>query len=465
MNKKKKLIIIGIILFILYSIGLYKLASNPTGIISTKTNDPYLARFIENYNTLKNDWYYFQGDEKVIEAATEAMTLSNEKNDVYTEYIPASETKEYFDALESEYVGVGVQFAIINNKPMITHVYEGSPGAKAGLQTGDYLLKCDGKSLEGLTTTEVQNKIVGKAGITRKIEYQRNNQTKTVSIVLKKMDASVQYHISDGIGYIKINDFTATMPDNVKKALQYMEDKKVKKVILDLRDNAGGYLDSLQELADLFLPPNKIVLQTKDKSGKVVSYKTTDNVEYKFDYTILTNGNTASAAEAFVACLHENLNIPIYGQKTFGKGIMQSFFEYKDGSYLKYTSAEWLTPKGNAINKKGIEPTHKIDANAINKVANMSYQIDKDIKYDSVDMNLKFYQNALNALGYKVDRTDGYYSKATATAVNEFKEKYNLTSEADLSKKVQSEIVRQIYLAKDKASNDNVLKEVMSILK
>lgn len=465
MKNKKTIIIVGILLFILYSVGLFKLASNPTGIISTKTNDPYLARFIENYNTLKSDWYYFQDDEKVIQAATDAMTLSNKDNDVYTEYIPASESESYFSALESEFVGIGVQFTIINNKPMITHVYEGLPAAKAGLKVGDYILKSDGKSLSGLTTAEIQKSIVGKEGTTRKIVYQRDGQELTASIVIKKIDASVQYHITDGIGYIKISDFTQTMPQNAKLALQYMQDKKVKKVVLDVRDNPGGYLDSLQALADLFLPPGQVVLKTKDKSGKVVEYKTTDKTEFKFSYVILANGNTASAAEAFVACLNENLGVPIYGQKTFGKGIMQSFFEYKDGAYLKYTSAAWLTPKDHAINKKGIEPTHKITGSALDNIKNMAYTVNKDIKNDSVDMNLKFYQNALNALGYKVDRTDGYYSVGTNNALNKFKQDHNLTNETDLSVKVQSEIIRTVYIKSDNSSNDKVLKDVINTLK
>jgi carboxyl-terminal processing protease len=443
---------------------IYRLGANPTAMISSRSNDPYLSRFIENYNTLKNDWYYFNSNEEVIEKATDAMLSSND-NDVYSEYISAKDSETYFDDLESDFVGLGIRYIIINDYPMVVDIYEGSPAQKSGMKIGDYLIKIDDTSLKGLKQDDIKKKIVGKEGTIRTVEFSNTKQNKIAKITIKALDGSVNYRVIDGIGYIHILDFSRTMPINVEKALKEFQKNNVKKVILDLRDNPGGYLDALERLADLFLPSNQIVLSAKDKSGTINSYKTTDNKVYNFNYVLLTNKGTASAAEGFVACLNENLKVPIYGQTTFGKGIMQSFFKYNDDAYLKYTSAEWLTPKGNMINKIGIKPTYELKNNIIVNLDNERKTVSQDIKNNTVNNNLGYYQKALNALSYHVDRTDGYYSTTTNKAIVLFKNDFNLSSEKDLSKKVQAEIIRQITIKANSSRNDDVLNKVMDILK
>lgn len=458
MNKKPKntlIIIIVVAVFALYSFGLYTIASNPTAMISAKSNDKYLSRFIENYNNLKENWYYFGSEEDVINAATEAMTTSA-KDDHYTEYINSEHAKEYFESMDSDYVGLGVAFLRSKTYPIVSRVFTGSPADLAGIKVGDALIKVNNKSLKGLNSEKVRQIVVGKENEKRAITIERDNKEKVVNVVLKALDSSVSYEIIDNNGYLNFNEFSKTSPKKIKEALDYFSKKNVSKVIVDMRDNPGGYLDSLQKIADMFVDANKVVIGTKDKSGRVQKYKTVEPGHYDKEIVILANHNSASASEALIACLNENNNIPILGETTYGKGIMQEFFEYDDHGFLKYTNGEWLTPKGNAINKKGIAPTVPIKDSSIFEAADLLYDFTNTIKYDSVSPALVSFQRALKALGYKIDRTDGYYSSGTKKVIEQFKKDFNIV-ETDLGDKTQNKIVQQILTEKNKRSNDNVL--------
>lgn len=459
MSKKNKKIIL-VLSFILYSIILFNIASNPTSIISNKTNDPYLARFIENYNVLKENWYFFSGKKEVIDAATEAMVSSNEKNDVYTHYIPAELSQEYLESMESDFVGIGVTYTKTGFYPLVTRVFYDSPAQKAKIKAGDFIQKVDNKDIKDKDLEEIKALIKGKTGQKRSLTIIRNNEKIEVELKLDNIESSVESSLIDKTGYLIINSFSKTTAKEVDNELSSFKKQNIKKVIIDLRDNPGGYLDSLEAIADLFLKENKIILKTKDNQNHINEYKSVNAKAYDFDVILLANQNSASASEALLASLNENLSFPIYGETTFGKGIMQNLFEYDDGAYLKYTNAEWLTPKGNSINQKGITPTNKIKKSLIYQAATYEYFIDKNLIYDQVSKNLISYQKALKALGYDVDRVDGYYSAKTKSAVEKFKKENKLTSEKDLSKKVQAFIISRVFFKVDN-SKDIVLESAL----
>lgn len=459
MFKKHKKIIL-LIIFIVYSVALFNIASQPTNIISNKTNDPQLARFIENYNVLKENWYFFKSEKEVINAATEAMVESNKKNDVYTYYIPEELSEEYLSSMESDFVGIGVTYTQTGYYPLITRVLYDSPAQKAELKAGDFIKEIDNQDLADKEADEVKKLILGKVNDTRNLTIIRNKQEQKIEVKLANIESSVESNIIKGKGYLSINNFSKTTAQEVEEELEVFKDKKIKQIIIDLRGNPGGYLDTLEDIADLFLKANKVILKTKDAQGHINEYKSTSNQTYDFDVILLADNNSASASEALLACLNENLNYPIYGETTYGKGIMQNMFEYDDGAFLKYTNAEWLTPKGNSINKSGIKPTNKVKKSKIYQASSLAYVMDKDIKFDSVNKNLIEYQKALLSLGYDVDRQDGYYSSQTAKAINKFKKNNNLEDEKDLSKKVQAYIMSQVF-SKIATSKDLVLEEAL----
>lgn len=459
MRKNQRLFIAlaGIILYTFLIITLFG-----GGSVGFKTNDKYLSRFIENYNILKEDWYYFTNERDVIMGANNAISTSNYKNDPYTMYIPSDKSAEYFSQLESDYVGIGITYYMSSEHPIITQVFEHSPAEQAGLKVGDNIIKINDKSVEGLTAEQNKALVSGKEGTKVKLTILRNNKLMDFEITRKALDSSVVYDMKKdrSKGYLKLSEFTNTSTKEVRTVLQNFKNNKVKTLVLDLRGNPGGYLTAVQGIADLFLPKGKVIMQTRDAHLRVQKYLTTSDEKYDFNIKILTDKSTASAAEVLTACLQENLGAKVYGETTFGKGIMQTHYQYKDGSYMKYTNAEWLTPRGRSINKSGIKPDFAIKKSVLYDVLDLTFNNKKNIKNDTVDNNLISYQKTLKALGYKIDRVDGYYSPKTNSAINTFKRENNLANERDLSTKVQSKIIEVLFIKSQNDKYDNVLHDV-----
>jgi len=463
LSKRSKLLLV-ILLFVLYSIGLVKLVS-PTSALA-RFGDPALTRFIENYKLLRENWLFFTSNEEVLQAATDAMTNSNLENDRYTEYISNENSDDFLQTMNSSFVGIGIEFFATPDYPLVTRVIPNAPAQEAGLQVGDIIIKVDNQDIRGLNSTELRDRVIGDAGSVVNITVMRGSQEHTYPVTRAAIDSSINFELIDDVGYIAINQFSTTTDTELLNALNYMNEHQITRLVLDLRNNPGGRLDTLERSLDLFLPANKIVLKARDNVGNIVEYKTTNNnIVYDGQMIILVNNNSASAAEAFTAALSEQLDVPVYGQTTFGKGIMQNFFTFPDQSILKYTNAEWLTPNGNSINQEGIHPTKEIELTPIQQAARMGMQVSEDIKFDTVSANLIPFQRVLRILGYNPGREDGYFSQQTLNAIHAFNQDHGIVDEDDLSVRVQSAIISQVLLQANERSNDVVLNSALQTLR
>ena len=172
---------------------------------------------------------------------------------------------------------------------------------------------------------------------------------------------SVKSEIFDNIGYINISTFSATTEEQVKKELDNF-DKNISNLIIDLRNNTGGYLNAAYDVSELFLKKGKVIYQLKDRNNKITKF-TAKSGEYRHfnNIIVIINGSTASASEILALALKESANAKIVGTKSYGKGTVQETSKLKSGSMVKYTTAYWLSPEGNSINKTGITPDYKID--------------------------------------------------------------------------------------------------------
>jgi len=461
---KKQRVYALIALFFLYSIVLVKLVS-PTSFVA-RLHDPALSRFIENYKLLRENWLFFTSDEEVLNAATQAMTNSNLENDRYTEYISSENSSAFLNTMNSSFVGIGIEFFSTPDYPIVTNVIPNAPAFRAGMQIGDIITKVDGQDIRGLNSSQLRDIVIGEANTVVDLTVERGNNTVQLPITRAAIDSSLNFQmLEDHIGYISINQFSTTTDTELLNALNYMNENNVEKLVLDLRNNPGGRLDTLERMLDLFLPANKIVLQARDNRGNIIQYKTTNNnVVYDKEMVILVNSNSASAAEAFTAAMSEQLDVPVFGQRTFGKGIMQNFFTFPDDSILKYTNAEWLSPNGNSINRDGILPSHVIELSQAQQAARLGMQVSEDIKYDTVNSNLIPFQKVLNMLGFNPGREDGYFSQQTRNALNQFKLQNNLTNETDLSTRVQSRLISNVLVAANTRSNDATLNAAINYL-
>ena len=337
--------------------------NNYDKISKSKSDDSSseIKEFTESYNHIINSYIDEVDKSKLIDAAISGMY--NFLNDEYSIYMDNDMTESLNEQLEGTYDGIGIEMTM-NNKGVIyvTQVFKNTPAEKAGLKPDDILVALDGESLEGKTTAEVASVIKKGTKSEFKLTYKRGNIEKTVTVNKKHIYInSVKSEIFDNIGYINISTFSATTEEQVKKELDNF-DKNISNLIIDLRNNTGGYLNAAYDVSELFLKKGKVIYQLKDRNNKITKF-TAKSGEYRHfnNIIVIINGSTASASEILALALKESANAKIVGTKSYGKGTVQETSKLKSGSMVKYTTAYWLSPEGNSINKTGITPDYKID--------------------------------------------------------------------------------------------------------
>lgn len=328
------------------------------------TNDKELDEFIKNYHYLLDNYYGDIDRKKLLDGATDGMI--KQLDDEYSTMIPNEESNSFNIRLEGTYEGIGIEIIHDNEKNIIVYnVIEDSPAKKAGIQTGDIILKVDDKNFEKKETTELSKYILNNNKKQFKITVKRNGEEKEFEIerkhiTLKSVESQIIKEDNKTIGYIYISIFANDSYNQFKKQLKQLENKKIASLIIDVRDNTGGHLMTVYNIASLFLDQNHIVYQTqtKEKTKKVYS-KGTKTKQYKI--IVLQNENSASASELLSAALKEEYGATIIGTKSYGKGTVQELITTTSGSEYKFTTKKWLTPKGNWIHKKGVQPDINIE--------------------------------------------------------------------------------------------------------
>lgn len=325
-------------------------------INSTLTTKDELNEFIESYDHILNSYVKDVDKNKLIEAAIKGMY--NYLSDEYSIYIDEDTNETLQERLKGKYEGVGIE--ITNNEKgeiYITRIFAGSPAEKAGLKVNDIIIELDGESLEGKNQTYLSNKIKTSDKEKFTVTYKRDGVVGKVEVERKEIIIdSVSSKIIDGNAYVKVETFSATTATLIEEKILAL-DENIKNIIIDLRDNTGGYLSAGYNTSCLFTGKDKVVYQLKDKNGKIKKETCNTKPIREFEKVIvLVNNTTASASEIVTACLKENNNATVVGVTTFGKGTVQDTEQLKSGAMVKYTSSYWLTPKGNSINEVGIEP-------------------------------------------------------------------------------------------------------------
>ncbi len=278
--------------------------------------------------------------------------------DPYTEYMPTSEAKEFKEQLDGSFEGIGAELGKDKEAVIIVAPISGMPAEKAGLRPKDIIAKINGTSAIGLSVEEARNKIRGPKGTQVKLSIIRGEEQLEFTITRDTINiASVESKILDGkIGYLKISRFADDTSALAREAADKFKRDGVKSVILDLRGNPGGYLESAVNVSSLWLQ-DKTVLQEKRDNVVIKTYKSRGTATLLgVPTTVLIDEGSASASEITAGALHDNSVATLLGVKSFGKGSVQEPNELDDGSLLKITVARWYTPKGKNIDKEGIKP-------------------------------------------------------------------------------------------------------------
>lgn len=355
----KAVIIIIIVTAITSSITSGLILYNNSKILigtSDLKKDTALQEFLKVYYGLDDDYYKDIDKTQMVDAAISAML--NYLGEDYSTYMNQDETEDLANKLSGKYNGIGIS---ITNGNEIVKVYADTPAKNAGLEEHDLIESINGTATEGLTQAEVANLIDKQNENT--IVVLRNNEELIFKVKAESINSplpSTTYEENGKtIGYISISSFTNTVETEFKKALEDLETKNISGLIIDLRNDGGGYLKGASSIASLFLEKGKTIysLEGKDKTD---TYK--DETDEKRDYKVgvLINAGSASASEVLASALKDSYGATLVGEVSYGKGRVQQTKSLEDGSMVKYTTAKWLRPNGDCIDGLGLQPDYEI---------------------------------------------------------------------------------------------------------
>ncbi|EPR13738.1 S41 family peptidase [Ruminiclostridium papyrosolvens] len=452
MNKLKR--ITGI--FLAISISMTVFTSAVFAADSKSTDGEYLQSVID---LIKQKYNGNITDDELLQGALKGMfdTL-----DQYSAYYTPEEFEEFYGSLEGAVEGVGISIELIDKNLIINKVFANSPAKKAGVLSGDRIVQVNGESVQGKELNEVVSKIKGTAGTKVKLGLMRQGTKNMITLEMSRAQVdlpSVHYEIRGNIGYILIDSFSQNTSKGVSEALGYFDSKKITSVVLDLRNNPGGYLDQAIAVAQNFVPKGIITtLDYKDSSMEDKKfYSELEKIKYKL--AVLVNENTASAAEILTGAIKDTKAGVVIGCKTFGKAKVQeslpilsddAYDKFNDGSdkksanaydfnsyttdlsgWAKMTIGLYYTPNGNCIDLKGIEPDIQVkdltlSGIRVNLLEPMSLTVKPSLGthyYDVLNAEC-----ALKLLKYNIGTPDYILDAKSVEAIKKFQKSNKLSS-------------------------------------
>lgn len=349
------IVITAIISGIATGVILYNTYDNKEISYTKLTNDKNLKEFLEVYNKVSNQYYKEIDKEEMLEKAIDAMM--DYLGDDYTTYLTEEETNILSDTLSGKYKGIGVSF----KDKTIVEVFKNSPAEKAGIKKDDVIVSVNKNKCDNLSDTEIVSLIKENAKSVN-ISIKRKEEQLDFEINLDSLNVpAINYDIIEGnIGYIYISTFSNTLKEQVNEALLELEAENMEALIIDVRENAGGYLNAASDVASIFIEKGKTIY-TLEANNAVEIYKDKTDEKRNYKIAVLINENSASASEILAASLKDSYGATLIGKTSYGKGKVQQTMTLSNGKMVKYTTAKWLTPKNVCIDGNGLTPDYEIE--------------------------------------------------------------------------------------------------------
>ena len=321
-----------------------------------------LDELVSTYDNIVNNYYDDVDKEELIDAGIQGMI--NYLDDPYATYFSGDASDEFNEELAGTYEGIGVEVMLSDNVFTIGNVFDNSPASKKGIKEGDIITKVNGTDISGKSLSDVVSMINSKKKA--KLTINRNGEELGFELsrdIIEVPVVSSEVYESNGkkIGYIKIDLFSLNVYKQFNKALKTLEKENIEGLVIDVRDNPGGYLSQVKEILCLFLDKKQVLyqLQTKDDTEKI--YGTKKSVDRDYPVSVIINDESASASEILASAFKESYGSHIVGINSYGKGTVQSASDLNSGDTIKYTVQKWLTPDGNFIDEKGVVPTDRVE--------------------------------------------------------------------------------------------------------
>lgn len=397
-------------------------------IASTKNvpDEVYFLMQMENF--LKTNYVEEIEDLELLRGAIKGMVES--LNDPYSEYYTSSEFKDFTENTSGNFGGIGVVITLRDKFVTAVSVLEGTPAEKAGIKPGDRFVEIDGDDVTGLTTAEISKRLRGDKATTVNVGVLRDGENQIIRFDVERdiirvnpIEAKV---LGQGIGYIKISEFNENTAENLDKTLDIFGKSGVVGIVLDLRNNPGGYLDQAIEVASYFVPKGPIV-NIVSKDGKMQSY-VSNSEPSPFELVVLVNGGSASASEILAGAIKDREAGILVGEKTFGKGMVQRTLNLGTLGGVKLTIAHYTTPNGTNINKTGILPDIIIETDKTNYTKDfVPLSFERNLKYGNIGLDVLGVQQRLKLLNLFTAKPDGVFGPRTEKAVKALQKQKGLS--------------------------------------
>lgn len=353
-------VLTAVITFMITSLIMYNVVGkNSIKYVTVSGDSSSLAKtFTYLKNFMEKNYIGDLDEQKMLQEAIKGYVKG--LGDEYSEYITSDEMKGFMEDTNGRYVGIGIYIAnnTQTNQILVLMPMEGSPAQEAGIQSGDIIVKINGEEYKGDQLTEASNKMKGEEGSKVKLEILREEKTLEIEVERKniKVNHVESEMLSNQIGYIQLSTFDDGTAEEFKSKYEELQKQGAKSLIIDLRNNGGGIVKEATDIADMMVEKGKTLLITSSKNEEEEITKAQKERSITIPVVVLVNKNSASASEILAAALKESDNAQIIGEKTYGKGVIQTIYTLSDGSGLKLTTNEYFTPNHNVINKIGITP-------------------------------------------------------------------------------------------------------------
>ncbi|MFE4712037.1 MULTISPECIES: S41 family peptidase [unclassified Paenibacillus] len=405
---------------------------------------------------IEGNYYETVDRNKLIDGAVNGMMEA--LGDPYSNYMGKETAEKFEESIEGSFSGIGAEVSSENGKVVVVSPIKGSPAEKAGIQAKDVILSVNGESLEGLELNAAVAKIRGPKGSKATLKIQRAGSAEPLEFAITRDDVkleTVYAKLEKGdVGVIEVTQFSMNTAERFKEELDKLEKQGMKGLVIDVRNDPGGVLPVVIQMAEQFVPSGKTIVQVEDKNKNRELSKSKGSSK-AYPVVVLMNKGSASASEILAGALQQSAGAKLIGDNSFGKGTVQTSFDKQlgDGSLLKITIAKWLTPDGTWIHGKGIKPDIAVaqpdyfSVAPINKSATLQYNM------NSADV--KSAQIMLDGLGYKPGRKDGYFDAATKEAVKKFQSTAKLTVTGIIDAKTAETLEAALIKAIQNPANDN----------
>lgn len=387
------------------------------------------------YETIMQNYIGEVDEDKLVEGALTGMVEAID--DPYSQYLTTEEADNLDESIDASFEGIGAEIMNVNDQIVVVSPKKGSPAEAAGLLPNDIILSADGQSLQGMTASEAVKLIRGEKGTVVELEIQRGDQTLTVHITRDTIPIeTVTYHMDEeqaDIGVVQVTSFSKPTYDEIVKAVTDLREQGAKKFVFDFRGNPGGLLDQALRIGNMFVEDGEVLVQTQEKGTDPQPIFANDSELGSFQIqepsVMLVDEGSASASEIVAGVLQEAAGIPLVGTTTFGKGTVQTIYPLTANSELKLTVAKWLTPHGNWIHDKGIQPDYEV---ALPEYASLTI-VDASAEYKegAVSPAVQNVELMLEAIGYEVT-ADGFYDANTVNQVEAFQLEHGLAPSGEV---------------------------------